>query len=577
MSNQINNDPRTIRLVGGIRLRPEPFGGLVFDGRRGYTLEVDKNVLRFLHLLENGPQRITDVLIHFDQKNFGNDRFIHSFNEALRQLLDLKIIEFDNEMILPTPTMDDQAHQPELKFPWLSAPETIHWAVTYRCDAHCPDCYAERLSHSQKELDTTEALGLIDKLADWKVLQLAIGGGEPFARRDLSQLVRYADQRGLIVHLTTAKRNTPTDILDQTLLAIRHLQIGIWNEALLNFHSGRYKEQLENFFLKAQKYKIVPGANVILNKTAVENLIPLVGMLSEIGFERIIFLRYKPPKSIKRWKAEVPEPAQLKELHHIFNRILTDNPHLNIRVDCALSFVQRHLSQKISAECGLKGCVAADRIMAIAADGSVFPCSQLVHDQAYGGNIMEVDPQKLWNESNALRKYRSFRTQKTFKNSLCGQCLAKKSCGGCRIFAMDGMGGDPGCPEPLLPPREQLGKAGRRLDVIKYLEQHQNISVGEYMNRYHVSQKTAIKELNACEGAVRRTEKPARKKTDVYEYTGKNIIESIQDLIGYTDGGFPYSSYEEIAQSINHPSYTQNYPQWMIKEKGNNHENIQCT
>lgn len=472
MSNQTINDSRLIRLARGIRLRPEYFGGLVFDDRRGYTLEVDKNVLRFLRFLENGAQRIVDVLSHCDQKDFGNDRFIQSFNDVLHRLLDLKIIEFEDEMVLPSPTTGEQVQQPESKFPWLFAPETVHWAVTYRCDAHCPDCYAERLSHSQKELDTTEALGLIDKLVDWKVLQLAIGGGEPFARWDLSRLVNYADQRGLSVHLTTGKLNTSTDILDQTLPSIRHLQIGIWNEALLNAHSRRYKEQLEDFFLKAQKHKIVPGANVILNKTAVENLIPLIGMLSEIGFERIIFLRYKPPKSIKRWKAEVPEPVQLKDLHHIFQRILTDNPHLYIRVDCALSFVQRHLSQNISAECGLKGCVAADRIMAIAADGSVFPCSQLVHAQAYGGNIMEADPEKLWNESKALCQYRSFRTQKTFKNSLCGRCRAQESCGGCRIFAMDGMGGDPGCPEPLLPPREQLGQAGRQLDVIKNLEEN---------------------------------------------------------------------------------------------------------
>ncbi|MBI5023567.1 MAG: SPASM domain-containing protein [Candidatus Omnitrophica bacterium] len=466
MNNQTIDDARAIRLARGIRLRPEYFGGLIFDDHQGCTLEVDKNIFRFLHFLESGPQRIPDVLIYLGHKSSDNDRVIHSFNDALRQLLDLKVIEFVDPSALMAPAMTDQIGHPQFKSPRLSAPETVHWAVTYRCDAHCPDCYAERLSHSRKELNTAEALGLIDKLADWKVFQLAIGGGEPFARQDLPQLVRHADRRGLVVHLTTAKLNTPMDILDQTLPSIRHLQVGIWNEALLNTHCGRYKEQLDNYFLKTQKYQIRHGASVILNKTAVENLIPLVGMLSDIGFERIIFLRYKPPQSIKRWKAEVPEPHQLKGLHHILHRILADNPHLCIRVDCALSFVQRHLSQMVSAECGLKGCVAADRIMAIAADGSVYPCSQLVHDQAYGGNIMEANPGKLWNESRPLRKYRSFRAQKIFKNSCCGQCLAKESCGGCRIFAMDGMGGDPGCPDPVLPPREQLGRTGRWLDLI---------------------------------------------------------------------------------------------------------------
>lgn len=470
----IVNDAGAIRLAPEVRLRPEYFGGLVFDGRQGYTLEVDKTAFRFLHFLQEGPQRIAEVFTHLDRKSAGKDRFTHSFYDVLRQLLNLRVIELVDDSILAAPAVADPTCQPRFKFPWLFAPETVHWAVTYRCDAHCPDCYAERLSHSRKELDTAEALRLIDKLADWKVLQLAIGGGEPFARHDLPQLVRHADQRGLIVHLTTGKPDTSMALLDETLPFIRHLQIGIWNEALLNPRSGRYKEQLDSFFLKTQEHQIRPGANVILNKTAMENLIPLVGMLSDIGFERIIFLRYKPPKSIKRWKAEVPDPAQLKDLHKILHRILTENGHLRIRVDCALSFLQRHLSQTVSAECGLKGCVAADRIMAIAADGSVYPCSQLVHDQAYGGNIMEADAGKLWNESKALRKCRFFRTQKTFKSSWCGQCLAKRSCGGCRIFAMDGMGGDLGCPDPVLPASERLEKAGRGLDVIEYLKGHQN-------------------------------------------------------------------------------------------------------
>lgn len=580
MDDQItrDNNPKRLRLAPGIRLRPEYFGGIVFDGHCGHTLEVDKSVFRFLHVLRNWPQRINNILTDLNHTSPVDDRFTPSFNTVLSELLNLEIIELVDNSILATPVAPDPIPQLQFKFPWLSAPETVHWAVTYRCDAHCPDCYADRLSHSRKELDTAEASRLIDKLVDWKVFQLAIGGGEPFARYDLPQIVRHADQRGLVVHLTTGKLNTAVEILDETLPFIRHLQIGIWHEVLLNTSSGRYREQLDRFFFKTQKHRISPGANVILNKTAIENLVPLVGMLSDIGFERIIFLRYKPPKDIKRWKAEAPEPDQLKDLHKTFHRILTENPLLRIRVDCALSFVQRHLPQTVAAECGVKGCVAADRIMAIAADGSVYPCSQLVHDQAYGGNIMDVAPAVFWNESKAMREYRLFRKQKTFKNSQCGQCLAKESCGGCRIFAMDGMGGDPGCPDPVLSAPERLGKVGRRLDMLKYLKEHLTISVNEYMKQYQVGPKTAIKELNACQEAVSRTGKSARKKTDVYQHAGEDIIESIRDSIGYTSGGYPYSSYEEIAQAIDHPSYTQNYPEWMIKaKKDGDHENTQCT
>ncbi len=75
----------------------------------------------------------------------------------------------------------------------LSAPETVHWAVTYKCGQSCPDCYVAR--HKRlftNELDTQDALKLVDKIADSGVFQLAIGGGEPFLRNDLEDIVRSA-------------------------------------------------------------------------------------------------------------------------------------------------------------------------------------------------------------------------------------------------------------------------------------------------------------------------------------------------------------------------------------------------
>lgn len=38
-------------------------------------------------------------------------------------------------------------------------------------------------------MNTVEAYRAVDALADWGVLQLAIGGGEPFLRPDLSYIM----------------------------------------------------------------------------------------------------------------------------------------------------------------------------------------------------------------------------------------------------------------------------------------------------------------------------------------------------------------------------------------------------
>jgi hypothetical protein len=49
----------------------------------------------------------------------------------------------------------------------LSAPETVHLAVTYRCEESCPDCYAQEYgSYTGGELGTAEMCGIIDTLVE---------------------------------------------------------------------------------------------------------------------------------------------------------------------------------------------------------------------------------------------------------------------------------------------------------------------------------------------------------------------------------------------------------------------------
>ena len=88
----------------------------------------------------------------------------------------------------------------------ISAPETVHWAVTFKCDLDCQDCYIRR--HRDvftTELDTIEALRIIDKIADAGVFQLAIGGGEPLMRKDILRITARAHERKLVVHVTTGR------------------------------------------------------------------------------------------------------------------------------------------------------------------------------------------------------------------------------------------------------------------------------------------------------------------------------------------------------------------------------------
>src|SRR5215470_2563840 len=76
--------------------------------------------------------------------------------------------------------------------------------ITYRCPLHCPYCSNPTRSRNDGELTTGEWTRVIREAAALGVLQVGFSGGEPLARRDLSDLVRAAREANLYTNLITS-------------------------------------------------------------------------------------------------------------------------------------------------------------------------------------------------------------------------------------------------------------------------------------------------------------------------------------------------------------------------------------
>ena len=91
------------------------------------------------------------------------------------------------------------------------APFTIAWEVTRACAYACVHCRADAMhTPDPHELNTEEALLLIDRLADFGSPILVFTGGDPMMRKDLYQLITYATQKGLRCSLTPTATALPT-------------------------------------------------------------------------------------------------------------------------------------------------------------------------------------------------------------------------------------------------------------------------------------------------------------------------------------------------------------------------------
>lgn len=92
------------------------------------------------------------------------------------------------------------------------SPFTLAWEVTRACAFACRHCRAEAQPRRHPdELNSEEAIRLIDEIREFGDPILVITGGDPMMRRDLYDILAYAVQKGLRTSLTptTTRLVTP--------------------------------------------------------------------------------------------------------------------------------------------------------------------------------------------------------------------------------------------------------------------------------------------------------------------------------------------------------------------------------
>ncbi|MEW6227387.1 MAG: radical SAM protein [Bacillota bacterium] len=442
---------RYLMLPENVLLRAEHFGGIAFDTLTGMMVELDREAMMLLSFVRQSDiMHEDDLAARFP----GNGSQVR---QIIERLLGIGIV------VAVSPLPPDSPNSPEpvarlqpgtLSLHWfagphLTAPETVHWAITYRCESRCPDCYARRQGwRFTTELDTNAALRVVEVLANWRVFQLAIGGGEPLLRSDLADICGHARRQGVAVHVTTGYHKVMPNTLRGLSGSVAVLQIGIKHDRLLAAPDEE-TAALSETVRTGRDMGIHVGASLMLSNTAISHFERLIGLLARARFTRITLLRYKPPADVSRWREENPSAEALYKLGRQLPEIMHRYPGVAFRIDCALSFLQRHLKPADALSAGIRGCVAGERILALAPDGGVFPCSQLVHPDLRAGNILADDLDAIWSRSAVMKSYRSFRSKATFQDTRCGTCMARVHCGGCRIYAEDYFSADPGCPNSV--------------------------------------------------------------------------------------------------------------------------------
>jgi AdoMet-dependent heme synthase len=170
------------------------------------------------------------------------------------------------------------------------APFTIAWEVTRACAYACVHCRADAMhTPDPNELNTKEALHLIDRLADFGSPILIFTGGDPMMRKDLHELIAYATQKGLRCSLTPTATALPTTARLEKVrdAGIRRIALSLdAPSAEIHDHfrqvAGSWQRTMD-ILHRAQEIGISVQVNTTISKHNVDILDEMVPFIQEVG------------------------------------------------------------------------------------------------------------------------------------------------------------------------------------------------------------------------------------------------------------------------------------------------------
>ena len=97
----------------------------------------------------------------------------------------------------------------------LILPEAIKIEVTKRCNLNCRHCLANSGSANFRELTLSEIENLLTEAHDLGVTSVALVGGEPFLRRDLSAIIDVISELGMSYSISSNGTLINTNIVNR--------------------------------------------------------------------------------------------------------------------------------------------------------------------------------------------------------------------------------------------------------------------------------------------------------------------------------------------------------------------------
>ncbi len=363
-------------------------------------------------------------------------------------------------------------------------PVVIVWNFTNRCNLNCLHCHQD--SHpipNQSELTTSQALKVIDNMADAGISILTFSGGEPLMRPDIYEVAKYASDRGIFCSIATNGTLITQEVPEKLYRAdIKSVEIGLdgvnaKTHDFLRNTPGSFDATIEGIknCVKFGKFHDIAIATT-LNKMNVKEIPQIIDLCEELGATKFYLNRIIAAGRGKNvTHLDVSPKEKMDVLNHLYDRFIRAAhgngiicytrgmtyfarlcyqrsngnffPVSEVLSGCDRIFEEdwRNEMPKIIRNLaeGFGSCSAGLTYAGLSAEGDLLPC---VPAPIKLDNLLEEKLEDIWTDNEILNRIRDRQSL----NGACGRCTYNWICGGCRYTAYeavgDWLGTDTSCP-----------------------------------------------------------------------------------------------------------------------------------
>lgn len=303
--------------------------------------------------------------------------------------------------------------------------------ITHRCPLHCLYCSNPlELQRAEDELSTDDWKRVFQQAAQLGILHLHLTGGEPLARKDLTELIRAACDVGLYVNMITSGVGLTEERLAALVgSGLDHLQLSFqdMDEVSANHIAGTRAHALKLDLIPVLKqFPLAFTVNLVVHRMNLDRLEAFIALAEDFAPDRleIAHVQYYG-WALKNRSLLMPTQEQVDRSIPI---IEAARQRLKGRIHIEAVFPDYFGSFP-------KACVGGwgRQMMLIDPVGQALPChSAAIIPDLHFDNVRENDLSWIWESSPAFARFRG----DGWMSETCLACPRKeRDFGGCRCQA----------------------------------------------------------------------------------------------------------------------------------------------